>query len=131
MDATAFVKGQRGAEIDARFAPQPVDIVIEGKREVDAFGSTNLNFILGSKGITKVVLAGFLTNCSVESTMRTAYERGYEVVTLADAVAATSVEEGESAVRFNYPMFSTPTTTDESISTLESARDLADTSRGY
>lgn len=131
VDATAFVKGQWGAEIDARFTPQPADIVIEGKRGLDAFGSTNLDFILRSKGITKVVLAGFLTNCCVESTMRTAYERGFEVVTLTDAVAATSVEEGESAVRFNYPMFSTPATTDEFISTLESSQDLAHTSRGY
>lgn len=131
VDATAFVKGQWGAEIDARFAPQPTDIVIEGKRGLDAFGSTNLDFILRSKGIGKVVLAGFLTNCCVESTMRTAYERGFEVVTLTDAVAATSVEEGESAVRFNYPMFSTPTTSDEFIATMESSQDLADTSRGY
>ncbi|GAA1495828.1 cysteine hydrolase family protein [Paeniglutamicibacter kerguelensis] len=131
VDATAFVKGQWGAEIDERFAPVESDIVIEGKRGLDAFGSTNLDFILRSKGIRKVALAGFLTNCCVESTMRTAYERGFEVVTLTDAVAATSVEEGESAVRFNYPMFSTPATTDEFISTLESSQGLTDTSRGY
>ncbi|MDO5743560.1 MAG: cysteine hydrolase [Micrococcaceae bacterium] len=131
VDATAFVKGQWGADFDERFTPVPSDIVIEGKRGLDAFGSTNLDFILRSKGINKLVLAGFLTNCCVESTMRTAYERGFEVVTLTDAVAATSVEEGESAVRFNYPMFSTPATSDQFIATLGSATTLADSSRGY
>ncbi len=64
--------------------------MIEGKRGLDAFGSTNLDFILRSKGITTVVLAGFLTNCCVESTMRSAYEKGFEVITLTDAVGATS-----------------------------------------
>ena len=43
--------------------------------------TTNLDFILRSKGVTTVALGGFLTNCCVELTMRTAYEKGYEVVT--------------------------------------------------
>ena len=131
VDATAFVKGAWGAEIMERFAPLESDIVIEGKRGLDAFGSTNLDFILRSKGIKTVVLAGFLTNCCVESTMRTAYERGYNVITLTDAVAATSVQEGESSVQFNYPMCSTPTTTDEFIAALDTAATLEDSSRGY
>lgn len=131
VDATAFVKGQWGAEIDDRFAPIESDIILEGKRGLDAFGSTNLDFILRSKGIKQVALAGFLTNCCVESTMRTAYERGYEVVTITDAVAATSIEEGESAVRFNYPMFSTTATSDEFIAALTDQSTLTDTTRGY
>jgi len=32
--------------------------------------------------------AGFLTNCGVESTMPTAYEKGYGVVTLTDCTGA-------------------------------------------
>ena len=86
VDSNAFVKGTWGAEIVEDVAPTPDDIVIEGKRGLDAFGSTNLDFILRSKGITTVVLAGFLTNCCVESTMRSAYEKGFEVITLTDAV---------------------------------------------
>ena len=38
--------------------------------------------------------------------MRTGYEKGYEVITLSDCVAATSAEEHENAIRFDYPMFS-------------------------
>lgn len=33
------------------------------------------------------------TNCCVESTMRAAYEKGYDVITLNDCTAATSLEE--------------------------------------
>jgi nicotinamidase-related amidase len=84
------------------------DIVIEGKRGLDTFASTNLDFILRSKGIKTVVLGGFLTNICVESTMRTAYERGFEVITLTDCVAATSPEEHHNAIKYDFPMFSTP-----------------------
>ena len=44
----------------------------------------------------------------VESTMRTGYEHGYEVITLSDCLAATSVEEHENALKYDFPMFSKP-----------------------
>ncbi len=84
--------------------------MIEGKRGLDAFASTNLDFILRSKGVETIALGGFLTNCCVESTMRTAYEHGFRVITLTDCVAATSPEAHDNAIRFDYPMFSLPMT---------------------
>jgi nicotinamidase-related amidase len=106
VDSTAFVKGEWGAEIVDALAPQEGDVVVEGKRGLDTFATTNLDFILRARGITTIALGGFLTNCCVESTMRTGYEKGYEVITLSDCVAATSAEEHENAIRFDYPMFS-------------------------
>ncbi|MCA9681144.1 MAG: cysteine hydrolase [Myxococcales bacterium] len=108
VDGKAFVKGTWGAQIIDALTPAEGDIVIEGKRGLDTFASTNIDFILRSKDIRTVALGGFLTNCCVESTMRSAYEAGYEVVTLVDCVAATSVEEHENAIKFDYPMFSKP-----------------------
>jgi nicotinamidase-related amidase len=131
VDSSAFIKGGWGAEFCTDVAPSEGDIVIEGKRGLDAFGSTNLDFILRSKGVTTIVLAGFLTNCCVESTMRSAYERGYEVITLTDAVGATSVAEHANAIAYDYPMFSKPTTVDDYIGALAGAEASADTSRGY
>ena len=112
VDNKAFVKGTWGAEIVDDLAPQADDIVIEGKRGLDTFASTNLDFILRSKGIETVALGGFLTNCCVESTMRSAYEKGFDVVTLTDCVAATSQAEHENAIQYDYPMFSRPMTSD-------------------
>ena len=131
VDSTAFVKDTWGAEIVGDVAPAEGDIIIEGKRGLDAFASTNLDFILRSKGITTVALAGFLTNCCVESTMRSAYERGYEVVTLTDAVGATSAAEHDNAIAYDYPMFSKPTTTAAFIDQLQGEAAASDTSRGY
>jgi nicotinamidase-related amidase len=130
VDNKAFVKDSWGAAIVDDLAPQPDDIVIEGKRGLDAFASTNLDFILRSKGLTTVALSGFLTNCCVESTMRSAYERGYDVVTLTDCVAATSQAEHDNALQFDYPMFSHPMTSDEFAATLE-GEEASDSSRGY
>ena len=106
VDSSAFVKGEWGAEIVDALGPQEGDVVVEGKRGLDTFATTNLDFILRARGITTIALGGFLTNCCVESTMRTGYEKGYEVITLSDCVAATSPEEHENAIRFDYPMFS-------------------------
>jgi len=118
VDGEAFVKGAWGAEIVDALAPQDGDIVVEGKRGLDTFASTNLDFILRSKGIKTVVLGGFLTNCCVESTMRSAYENGYEVITLTDCAAATSQEEHDNAIRFDFPMFSKPMSAKDWLATL-------------
>jgi nicotinamidase-related amidase len=131
VDSNAFVKGGWGADFADELKPADGDIVLEGKRGLDAFGSTNLDFILRSKGIETVALSGFLTNCCVESTMRSAYERGYEVVTLTDCVAATSAEEHDNAIKYDYPMFSKPMTGTEFTATLGGEGSAEDTSRGY
>lgn len=110
VDGQCFVKDSWGAAIVNELAPQEGDIVIEGKRGLDTFASTNLDFILRSKGITTIVLGGFLTNCCVESTMRTGYEHGYQVLTLTDCMAATSLEQHDNAIAYDFPMFSQPTT---------------------
>jgi nicotinamidase-related amidase len=108
VDGNAFVKGTWGAAIVDDLTPDEGDILIEGKRGLDTFASTNLDFILRGRGITTVILAGFLTNCCVESTMRSAYENGYRVITLVDCTAATSAEEHDNAIAYDFPMFSLP-----------------------
>lgn len=108
VDGNAFVKGSWGADFVDDVSPSDGDIVIEGKRGLDTFASTNIDFILRSKGIDTIILGGFLTNCCVESTMRSGYENGYRVITLTDCTAGTSVEEHDNAITFDYPMFSHP-----------------------
>jgi nicotinamidase-related amidase len=96
-------------------------VILEGKRGLDSFGTTNLDFILRGCGITTIALAGFLTNCCVESTMRTGYEKGYYVVTLSECLAAASAEEHENTIKFNYPMFSEVMGSQDFTSRLEGA----------
>ncbi|MDQ0468911.1 cysteine hydrolase [Labrys wisconsinensis] len=131
VDSRSFRKGSWGAEIVEVLTPQAGDIVVEGKRGLCGFASTNLDFILRSRGITTIALGGFLTNCCVESTMRTGYEKGYDVITLKDCTAALSEEEQRLAVEKNYPMFSRPMTHDAFLASLGGSADVAVKSRGY
>ena len=133
VDSKSFRKGSWGSEIVDELQPQPQDIVVEGKRGLDGFASTNLDFVLRSRGITDIALGGFLTNCCVESTMRTGYEKGYNVITLKDCTAALSEEEQRLAVEKNYPMFSRPMDHDEFIAELGGKETTVGsrTGRGY
>jgi nicotinamidase-related amidase len=105
VGANAFIRGTWGAEIIDSLSPGPEDIIIEGKRGLDTFASTNLDFILRSRGIKTLVVAGFLTNCCVESTARTGYEKGFSVVALSDCAATLSEEEQSFTFEKNLPMF--------------------------
>jgi nicotinamidase-related amidase len=70
------------------------------------------------QGITTIVLGGFLTNCCVESTMRTGYEHGYQVLTLTGCTAASSPEQYDNAIAYDFRMFSQPTTSEDFIGEL-------------
>lgn len=131
VDSGSFKKGQWGSEIVDVLKPQPGDLIVEGKRGLCGFESTNLEFILRSHGITDIALCGFLTNCCVESTMRVAYEKGYNVVTLTDCTAALSQEEQEHACAKNFPMFSRPLTHTQWLNELEGERAAEVKTRGY
>ncbi|AFY40188.1 isochorismatase hydrolase [[Leptolyngbya] sp. PCC 7376] len=118
VDSQSFQKGTWGAAIADELTPESSDIVIEGKRGLCGFASTNLDFILRSRGITNLVLGGFLTNCCVESTMRTGYEKGYRVFTLKDCTATVSAEEQQLSIEKNFPMFSQPLNHEEFLAQL-------------
>ncbi len=110
-----FKEGEWGAEICDFMKPAPGDIICKGKSGLCGFQSTNLDFLLRQNGAKNVVLGGFLTNCCVESSMRTAYELGYKVYTMKDCCAATSVAAQEAAYEHTFGMFSIPTTSSVSL----------------
>jgi len=118
VDSNAFVRGSWGAAIADAISPAPEDIVVEGKRGLDTFASTNLDFILRSRGIKTLAVAGFLSNCCVESTARTGYEKGFRIIALADCAATLSTEEQRFTFEKNLPMFARIITHTEFLSDL-------------
>mmetsp|Transcript_8340 Transcript_8340/g.34342 ORF Transcript_8340/g.34342 Transcript_8340/m.34342 type:complete len:173 (-) Transcript_8340:912-1430(-) len=120
-DGELFVEKTWNAEFAAPMTPREADVVVTGKKGLDAFPGTDLEAILVGRGVETVVLAGFLTNCCVESTMRTAYEKGFNVVTLTDCTACTSDSGQRAATEGTYPMFSTPMTADAFIKSVASS----------
>ena len=131
VDNGAFKKDTWGTEIVDVLAPPPEDIIIEGKRSFCGFASTNLDFILRGRGIQNIILTGYLTNCCVESTMRTAYDKGYHVISLTDCCATLSIAEHENAIKNDFPMFSQPMTHTELIDLVKSGDDFELVGKGY
>ena len=118
VDTNAFRRGTWGAEIIDELPRAASDIVIEGKRGLDCFASTNVDFILRSLGIQHLVVAGFLSNCCVESTGRSAYERGFHVTALSDCAATVSEEAQRMTFEVNLPMFAEIKTHDQFLADL-------------
>jgi calcium-dependent protein kinase len=94
-------------------------VVLQNKQGLDCFTGTNLEAILQEYSISTVGLCGFLANVCVESTMRTAFDKGLHVVTLTDCVAATSLEALRSATQISFHHFSQPATSDVFLAALE------------
>ena len=106
-DSKRFAKGAWDAEIVDCLKPSENDVVIQNIKGVDSFIGTDLQEQLERRGIETIILGGFLTNYGVESTMRSGYEKGFNVITLADGTACNSLAEQESSIASTYKMFST------------------------
>jgi nicotinamidase-related amidase len=95
----AFQPGTPGIQIYEPIKPGPndKDIVLRPRAEMSGFKGTDLNYILRSKGIKSVGIAGFVTNICVEATARDGFDFGFHVYNLVDAMAAKSKEHQDFA----------------------------------
>jgi nicotinamidase-related amidase len=101
-----FIEGQCAegsweADWYAGLAPdpgRPTEIAVT-KHRFSAFWGTEIDLILRSNNIRTVVFTGVVTSGCVESTLRDAFFRDYQVVAVRDAVAEASVERHEASLR--------------------------------
>ena len=117
----AWLKGTPGPEIVTALRPQPGDIVVEGKKTLDAFHSTALDYLLRANEIEHVAFAGFHTNWCVESSARSAYDKGYRVIVLADCTGTDTQREQDYAEQVIFPKIGTVMTSNEFLAALEAA----------
>lgn len=95
------------------------DILIT-KRQWGAFYGTALDLHLRRRGITTIAIGGIATNFGVESTARDAYERGYALILIEDAMAALSENAHQFALTTIFPRLGRVRSTDEVIAALRS-----------
>jgi nicotinamidase-related amidase len=81
------------------------------KYQIGAFYGTGLERILRRAGVTQVFLTGVATTAGVEATAREAYDRGFHVVLVEDAMSDMSAEGHRHAVRAIFPRIGEVTTT--------------------
>jgi ureidoacrylate peracid hydrolase len=85
----AYAEGTVDSAIVTALTPQPGDLVVT-KTRYDPFVGTDLEGELRRRGIDRLAVAGLLTNVCVESTVRSAYDRGVRVFVVREATAAVS-----------------------------------------
>jgi nicotinamidase-related amidase len=90
----------------AEFVPeldrQPGDYVV-AKQRIGAFIGTPLDEYLRQFGVTQVFLTGISTSVGVESTARSAYDHGYNVVLVLDAMTDRDAEAHRHSVEKIFP----------------------------
>ena len=87
-------RGSRESEIMPQVAPRPDEIVLD-KPASGAFTGTGLDELLRNLGIEHVILCGLSYDAGVESTLRSATDRGYGLVLVPDACA--TIDEAQQA----------------------------------
>jgi nicotinamidase-related amidase len=96
---------------------QPTDITVT-KRTLGAFLSTDLDAKLKEVGATQVLLAGVSTTSGVESTARSAFDLGYHVAFVTDAMTDTA-EAHAASITHQFPKLGELGTTDDVLGILD------------
>ncbi|AYG62989.1 isochorismatase family protein [Rhizobium jaguaris] len=96
---------------------QPTDIVVT-KRSWGAFATTDLDYRLKFLDVTQVVIIGVATGTGVEATARQAYEAGFNVALVVDAMTDTRPEAHEYSIRNIFPRLGETATTEDIINEL-------------
>jgi len=103
----AFKAGTPGSQTIGEFEKWK-DRIIEmpGKIGLNAFSNTELEQTLQVKGITDVVLAGVVTSVCIDSTARSAADKGFRVTVLSDCTAGRTSFEQSFYCSDIFPIFS-------------------------
>jgi nicotinamidase-related amidase len=97
---------------------QPSDILVS-KRSVGAFLTTKLDEELRSRGVTQIFLCGIATSAGVESTARSAYDLGYHVVFVTDAMTDRDPETHKFCAEKIFPRLGETGSTEEVLKLLQ------------
>jgi nicotinamidase-related amidase len=106
-------------ELVPELEQQPSDHLVT-KQRVGAFIGTSLDDYLRQRGVTQVFLAGISTSAGVESTARSAYDRGYNLVFVVDAMTDRDAEVHRNSVQKIFPRLGETETTDNVLMRLKS-----------
>lgn len=96
-NAGTFKKGTATWELHDEIKLRPADIHVE-KTLPGSFTRTNLETWLKSKGISRVTIAGYMTQMCCDTTARQAFHRGYGVDFLSDATGTLSVTNAAGTI---------------------------------
>ncbi|MFH9404497.1 cysteine hydrolase family protein [Streptomyces sp. NPDC017638] len=103
------LEGSWGARFHA-VVPAPDERVFTKRACFDAFLSDGFEAYLGARGVSHLVLAGLYADVCVDSTARTAFQKGFHVTVLTDCTTALHLPY-DSLLRFMRVVYGARTTT--------------------
>ena len=104
-------------ELVPELEQQPDDLLIT-KQRVGAFIGTSLHDELQRRGVTQIFLTGIATSAGVESTARSAYDHGYNVVFITDATTDRDADAQRYCLEKIFPRFGETDTTENVLKLL-------------
>lgn len=93
-----LIRGEYGHDIVDELTPVEGEIILD-KPGKGAFYSTDLELILHTRGIQKLIVCGVTTHVCVSTTIREANDRGFDCLLLSDCSAAFDPADHEATVR--------------------------------
>lgn len=112
------VTSERDGDIMEEVQPLPGEMVIT-KVSASVFNSSNIDQILRHLQIDTLIFAGVVTNGCVESSLRSASDRGYQVILASDATNCWTEKGDVEALRGIRRWFARVCATDELIARIE------------
>lgn len=91
------VRGTWDAEIVDEIKPAPQDHVVVKRRD-SAFHDTEIGVWLKSLGVDTLIFCGIDTSICVETSLRDAFNNGYDVILISDATASGNRKHFESTL---------------------------------
>jgi nicotinamidase-related amidase len=93
------MKGTEWSEVTDDLRPQHGDLVI-GKTTYSPFVSTDIDAELRKRGIRRLYITGLHTDCCARHTSGDAFQRGYDLVWITDAMQAFSDEAHRTGLEY-------------------------------
>ncbi len=116
----AFAEGSEGAEtIDEIKNYNERIITIAGKKGLDAFSAPTLLKTLRTRRITDVIIVGVMTSLCIDSTVRSAFEKGFRVHIASDCIGGKNLEEQRFYLANIFPQYARILTSTDVIQILD------------
>jgi nicotinamidase-related amidase len=107
-------------ELVPELEQQPEDYLVS-KQRPGAFIGTTLDEYLRQRGVTQIFLTGVATSVGVESTARSAYDYGHNVVLVVDAMTDRDADSHRHSVEKIFPRLGETATADDVLNLMKQA----------
>jgi ureidoacrylate peracid hydrolase len=98
--------------------PGDKDLFLPPRIQTSAFGGTDLDQVLRSRGIKNIAVAGFTTDVCDYATVTNGYDLGYHVYALKDSMVGYFPDQSELMLKNTYPMWSKVLSNDDFVAML-------------